>query len=302
VRALLLYNPTATTTTSAVTDVITRALAGQLDLEAVPTKRRNHAGFLAASAADEGYEVVVVLGGDGTVNEVIQGIADTDVALAVIPGGSTNVLARSLGFPNDAIATTGLVLRKLADDQIRRVNLGTANGRYFAFHAGYGWDGEVVRQVEHRYHLKRTVRQAAFVWCSALAYAISSDVRKGRISVRVAGDATVADQRWVVCANSRPYTYVGSRRAELCPVADLERDLGVVAFGRLNVGSILRVARTALTSTNIGHLKFVELLADLPEACLEGDRPLPLQLDGDFVGSTERVELRSAVGALRVVA
>jgi diacylglycerol kinase family enzyme len=301
VRALLLYNPTATTTTSAVTDVITRAFASALDLEAVPTKRRNHAGFLAASAADEGYEVVIVLGGDGTVNEVIQGIAKTGVALAVIPGGSTNVLVRSLGFPNDAIATTGMVLRKLADGQFRHVNLGLANGRYFAFHAGFGWDGEVVRQVEQRSGLKRTVRQAAFVWCSALAYALSSDVRSSRITVKLPGTEAVIDQRWAVCANSRPYTYVGPRPAELCPVAGLERDLAVVTFERLSVGSILRMARTALTSTNIAAHKFVTLLEDLPELSFEADRALPLQLDGDFVGITERVELYSVRDALRVV-
>ena len=301
-RALLLYNPTATTTTSAVTDVITRALASELDLEAVPTKRRNHAGFLAAGAADEGYDVVVVLGGDGTVNEVVQGIATTRVALAVIPGGSTNVLARSLGLPNDAIAATGVVLRKLTAGHVRRVNLGVANDRYFTFHAGYGWDAEVVRQVEQRYHLKRTVRQATFVWCSLLAYTVAPGVRRATVAVTLGDSERLADQRWVVCANARPYTYLGAREAQLCPVADLDRDLGVFAMSRLSVSAILRVASTALTSEDVGQRRFVELRADVSELTCEADRPLPLQLDGDFVGETTTVAFRTARDALSVVA
>ncbi len=301
-RALLLYNPTATTTNAAVIDVITRALGSALRLEAVPTKRRNHAGFLAAGAADEGYEVVIVLGGDGTVNEVIQGIATTGVALAVIPGGSTNVLARSLGLPNEPIAATTAILRCLADDRVRSVNLGLANERYFAFHAGFGFDAEVVRQVEQRYHLKRTVRQASFVWCTVRAYVGSPNVRRARIVVRTADNPLLSAQRWVVCANARPYTYLGSRAADLCPLADISADLALTGLSRLSVSAILRVARTALTSSNIGHLRFVDVLSDLPEVSCEADRPLPLQLDGDFVGVTTSVEFRSARDALRVVA
>jgi diacylglycerol kinase family enzyme len=300
VRALLLYNPTATTTTSAVIDVICRALASELDVEAVPTKRRNHAGFLAAGAADEGYDVVVVLGGDGTVNEVVQGIATTDVALAVIPGGSTNVLARSLGLPNDAIAATGVILRKLADKEIRRVNLGTANERYFTFHAGFGLDAEVVRRVEQRYLLKRTVRQASFIWCTLLAYALAPGIRNARITVRAA-DRELVDQRWVVCANTRPYTYLGQRAAELCPVADMDRDLALVGLSKLSIAGILRVAWTGLTSLNVGQHRFVELLADLQEIVCTSDRPLPLQLDGDFIGDTSTVSFGTARNALAIV-
>jgi len=302
VRALLLYNPTATTTSPGVIDVITQALGGALDLEAVPTKRRNHAGFLGAGAADEGYEVVIVLGGDGTVNEVIQGIATTDVALAIIPGGSANVLARSLGLPNEPIAATTAILRHLADDEVRTVNLGLANDRYFAFHAGFGFDADVVRRVEQRYHLKRTVRQASFIWCTFQAVGGSSSTRRARIRVRTEDNPLLSEQRWVVCANARPYTYLGHRAADLCPVADISADLALTALSRLSTMAILRVARTALTSDDVGRLRFVDLLSDVPEVICEADRPLPLQLDGDYVGEADRVVFRSVREALRVVA
>lgn len=301
-RALLLYNPTATSTTPAVIDVIMRALGGALDLEAVPTKRRNHAGFLGAGAADEGYGLVIVLGGDGTVNEVIQGIARTDVALAVIPGGSTNVLARSLGLPNEPLAATTAILNRLADDRVRTVNLGLANDRYFAFHAGYGFDADVVHRVEQRSHLKRTVRQASYIWCTLQALAGASSTRGARIRVRTSDNPLLSERRWVVCANARPYTYLGRRAADLCPVADITGDLALTALSSVSALSVLRTARTALTSADVGRLRFVDLLSDLPEVICEADRPLPLQLDGDYVGDTGRVVLRSARDALRVVA
>ena len=301
-RGLLLYNPTATTTNPAVIDVITRALGGALDLEAVPTKRRNHAGFLGAGAADEGYEVVIVLGGDGTVNEVVQGLATTDVALAIIPGGSTNVLARSLGMPNEPIAATTAILRRLADDGVRTVNLGLANERYFTFHAGFGLDADVVHRVEQRSHLKRTVRQASFVWCALQAVGASSPAGRARIRVRTRDNPLLSEQRWVVCANARPYTYLGRRPADLCPVADITADLALTALSRLSPMAVLRTARTALTSADVGRLPFVDLLSDLPEVICEADRPLPLQLDGDYIGETDHVVFRSVRNALHVVA
>lgn len=301
-RALLLYNPIATTTSSGVTDVIRRALASELDVDAVPTKRRNHAGFLAAGAAAEGYGMVVVLGGDGTVNEVVQGIATTDVALAIIPGGSTNVLARSLGLPNDAVAATGMILRRLAEGRVRRINLGMANDRYFTFHAGFGWDAEVVRQVERRYQLKKAVRQASFAWCSLTAYVRSATVRRARITARSHGETVLRDKRWVVACNTSPYTYIGRHAAHLCPAADVARDLSLVGMSRVTLDALLRLTRTALTPEGVGALRFVDVASDLDEVVCRSDRSLPLQLDGDYVGDTSVLTLRSVREALSVVA
>src|SRR5690606_34781424 len=123
-----------------------------------------------------------------------------------------------------------------------------ANDRYFTFHAGFGFDAEVVRQVEQRYRLKRTVRQASYVWCSLLTYAVAADVRKAVITVTTPDGTKLPDLHWVVCANTRPYTYLGARPAELCPVADIDGDLALFGMSKLSVASILRLARTALTS------------------------------------------------------
>ena len=130
----------------------------------------------------------------------------------------------------------------------------------------------------------------------------AGDIRRADITVRTPDNPLLETRRWVVCANARPYTYVGPRAADLCPPADLTRDLAVTAVSRLRLTDLLRITRTALTSDRIGRLPFVDLLSELPVVILEADRELPLQLDGDHVGDVASVELRSIREALAVIA
>ena len=305
-RALLLYNPNATTTTSRVTDVIAGALSAELKLDVEATKRRDHASFLAAGAVHEGYEVVLALGGDGTANEVMQGIAGSDVRLAIIPGGSTNVWARSLGLPNDAVEATAVILEKLRNREEQRVNLGTANGRYFGVNAGFGYDAEVVRYVERRYRLKRAVRQASFVYSGMLAYQGGAGGNhrwtKTQIKLTVDGTETVENVRSAVCCNTNPYTYLREWPAQMCPHASLSAGLDVTALMRLSLQTVLRLARVALTSPDVPSMRAVRAWHDHNEYVLTSPTPLALQVDGDFIGETTRVELRSVPNALTLVA
>ena len=305
-RALLLYNPNATTTTARVTDTIAAALSAELKLDVEATKRRDHASFLAAGAVHEGYEVVLALGGDGTVNEVMQGLAGTDVRLGIIPGGSTNVWARSLGLPNNAIEATSIILEKLRNREGRPVNLGTANGRYFGVNAGFGYDAEVVRSVERRYRLKRAVRQASFVYSGMLAYQGGAGGHhrwpKTRIHLTVEGERISDSIRSAVCCNTNPYTYFQRWPAQMCPEASLDTALDLTALTRLNVGSLSRLIRVALSSTDVGQLRSTRTWHDRTEYVLTSDTPLALQVDGDFIGETTRVELRSVPRALTLVA
>lgn len=300
-RALLVHNPHATATRPAVTDVIAHALSSELKLDVEATQRHGHAISLAADAVGAGYEVVIAHGGDGTLNEVVQGIAGTDVKLAVIPGGSTNVWARTLGMPNDAVAATSLILRKLGEREDRRVNLGVANGRYFAFCAGLGYDAEVVRMVERRIRMKRTVRQASFLWCGFLAY-LAGRGQDALLSLTVEGEPTHAGLRAVVCCNSSPYTYLGPLPALVCPDADLDRALDVTGLTRVGLLSLARLARAALTSGNVDRLGHVRTWRDLERYEVVATAPVPLHVDGEFVGETDRLTLGTARSALTVVA
>lgn len=132
-RALLVVNPAATTTSARTRDVLIHALASEMKLEAVTTEYRGHARDLGRRAADsDDIDLVVALGGDGTVNEVVNGLLhrgpDVDglPKLAVVPGGSTNVFARALGLPNDAVEATGAILDALENRTERTVGLGLA--------------------------------------------------------------------------------------------------------------------------------------------------------------------------------
>jgi diacylglycerol kinase family enzyme len=162
-RALLVANTRASTVTPGKLSVIERALSSELKLEVVRTKRREHATHLAKGAAHEGLDLVIALGGDGTVNEVVNGLAQTGVPLAVLPGGGTNVLARSLGIPEDTIEATGHLIANLHGHP-RRVPLGRAEDRWFAFACGMGLDGAIVRDVERRQTLKKTMSEWYYLW------------------------------------------------------------------------------------------------------------------------------------------
>lgn len=143
-------NAAASSVTARTRVVIAKALASDHDVRVADTSERGHATRLALEAADRGDDAVVVLGGDGTLNEAANGLAGSDTALASVPGGSTNVFARAIGLPNDAVEATGVLLDALARRSVQRVGLGAVNGRYFLFHLGVGFDAAVVAQVERR--------------------------------------------------------------------------------------------------------------------------------------------------------
>ncbi|HMH90588.1 MAG TPA: diacylglycerol kinase family protein, partial [Streptosporangiaceae bacterium] len=182
-RALLIVNPHATSTTRLRRDVIARALASAVELEIVETRYRGHGTSLAADAASAGYGLVITLGGDGTVNEAINGLLRPPRApaavparhpvpdapepapptLAALPGGSANVFARALGLPPDPVDATGHVLSALAAGRFRSIGLGLADDRYFTFNSGMGLDAEVVRAVEGRRAHGRSVSPALYM-------------------------------------------------------------------------------------------------------------------------------------------
>lgn len=300
-RALLLFNPNATSTDTDVRDVIASALASELDLDVQPTKQRGHATHIAAGAVHEGVDVVLALGGDGTVNEVIQALAGTPVALGVIPGGSTNVLARALSLANDPVAATAQILRKLRVGETTTIPLGRANHRYFATSAGFGFDAAVVRLVERRYRLKRAVRQLSFVWCALQEFFVNYDRTELPIALEVDG-AHHGPYGIVIVGNTTPWTYLGNRPLQVTPDASFDRDLDVTAIRSLRTFDVLRIVGQIFTTAGHVHNDTVDHLRDLAEFRLTSSDPLPLQVDGDYAGEHTEVRLTSVRSALTVVA
>jgi diacylglycerol kinase family enzyme len=302
VRILLIVNPAASSVNARKQEVIRTALSDGHDVRLVRTDRRGHATELAAGAAAEGVDVVVVLGGDGTLNEAANGLVGTGTALAVLPGGSTNVFARTIGLPNDAGAGVPVLLGALARGAIEPVGVGTANGRAFLFHAGLGYDAAVVAEVERHPGLKRVAGQALFAFAAVDTWLRRYDRDRPHFAVHLPDGTVVEHGYYTIVLNSDPYTYLGSRPLRVSPDAGLARPLAALTLQSLAFGSLARVATAALAgSEKVRSHPAVDYRGDLDELRVVGYRPFPYQLDGDHLGEVEEVELRHRPGALRLV-
>ena len=303
-RILLLVNPFSSSVTARTRVVIRRALAGGHDVELVETNRRNHATRLAQGAAADGVDVVVALGGDGTVNEVANGLAESATALAVLPGGSTNVFARSIGLPNDPIEATADLLEALDAGSIRRVGLGSANGRYFCFHVGMGWDAALVEQVERRAGLKRWAGHPLFIYSGLTTFFRHYDRKHPHFTVRYPDGDHVDDGYFAVCCNTNPYTYVGNRPFDVAPGATLDNGLSMITVRSLRSLTFLRIMAKALRADGtLAKDRAVHFRADVDEFVVEGidGGAFPYQLDGDYLGEIRRLRFRHVPEVLALV-
>jgi diacylglycerol kinase family enzyme len=304
-RALLVVNPKATTASARGRDVLARALGSDLKLDVVETERRNHAISLGAQALDEAYDLVVVLGGDGTVNEVVNGILrdgpGAEVpALAVVPGGSTNVFHRALDIPRDPVEATGSLLDALREGRSRRIGLGRANERWFTFTAGLGLDADAVRAVERARARGKAAKPTRYAVTAVRRFFGGTDRRHPALTLERPGEEPMAGLYLAIVGNSSPWTYFGSRPVVLTPTASFDAGLDVVAMRRLRTVGTLWAASGMLTGGGIRGRHSV-VLADQHEFRVAADRPMHLQVDGDYLGECETVDFASVPAALRVI-
>jgi diacylglycerol kinase family enzyme len=281
--------------------VIQKALSADHDVVMKETNRRGHATRLAQGAAADGLDAVVVLGGDGTLNEAANGLAESGTALGVLPGGSTNVFARTIGMANDPIEATSQLLSALAAGSIERVGLGQANARYFLFHAGIGFDAAVVARVEKLAPLKRYTGPAVFVMATLLTWAHGFDRKHPLFSVGGAGLPTVSGV-FGICMNTDPYTFFGNRPLNVAKGTSLSTPLTLVTFDQLSLGALLPVLAAAfrggMTKDRGRHVMVARAIEG---ATITGLRAVPYQLDGDYVGEADQIQLRWAAAALALV-
>ena len=302
-RAVLITNPEATTTTTRTRDVIARALSSDLVVDVAETKRRGHAQHLAAGAIHEGFDLVLVLGGDGTLNEVLNGVAGTDTPLGVLPGGGTNVFARTHGIPRDPVEATSALLERLREGtQPKRINLGKVNGRYFGFIAGVGFDAAVVRQVERRFRIKKAIGEWYFVTTAVRTYFFAYNTREAPMTLRLPDGTEHSGLRVAICGNSNPFTFLGDRQFQVTPLADAERGLDVTGVKSLRLHNVLRFVWRAFGSGGQIHLRNIVAGHDLDRFEIVGEHALPFQLDGDYVGEATHFEFTSETNALSLLA
>jgi diacylglycerol kinase family enzyme len=363
-RGLLVVNPVATTTTERVRDVLASALAADLALDTVVTKGRGHGVELGARAVELGIDVVIALGGDGTVNEIVNGMLQNGPvvdgpAFAVVPGGSTNVFVRALGYSASPVEATGELLDALREGRSRRISLGRATyggeQRWFTFCFGVGLDARVVARVEAKRSGGRRNTPGLFLRAAAAELARGADrgdpaidlettdahsdapaaahpadagrpvndeaVNRARVARSTAGPTTGdhetgrqdaadldaaddAERRiglGIVC-NTRPWTYLDSRPVLACPEASFDTGLDLVALRRVRLSSVLRTGRQMIGEGRGPHGRNVVRHQDAATIRFRSDKPIPLQMDGEYLGEDAEVLLTHHPHALRVIA
>jgi diacylglycerol kinase family enzyme len=322
VPALLIVNPHATATTQLRRDVITHALASQMDLEVVETRYRGHAGTLARKAASDGFQLILTLGGDGTVNEAVNGLLHglkpgTDPAFAPVPGGNANVFTRALGLPADPVDATGRILESLQAGRDRRVGLGCASpghtspgappgaslDRYFTFNAGMGLDAETVRVIEGMREHGRTLTPGLYLRTALRQFYRVTDRRHPRLTLERDGQSPVGHLFLGIISNTSPWTYLGRRPVNPSPDASFDTGLDIFALRRMRTINTLNALRQMFSQrSEPPRGRHVVSLHDQPSFTLRSDRPVALQVDGEYVGEHESVTFRAVPRALRVIA
>ncbi|RZQ60729.1 diacylglycerol/lipid kinase family protein [Amycolatopsis suaedae] len=299
-RAVLVVNPQATATTAGGRDVLAHALASQVKLDVVETDYRGHAMAVARSAARDGIDLVVAHGGDGTVNEVVNGLlADGPEGaprLGVVPGGSANVFARALGLPRDPVEATHRLLQAVERDTSRRVGLGQADGRWFTFNSGLGWDADVVAGVDRR----RGKRAGQVLYLrTAVASYLHPPLGRCELTVQYPGGEPV-NVRCAFVSNTDPWTYLGNRAVHLNSDTSFDTGLGLFALRSMPLPTVLNQARQALRANGRHRGKRLVRHDDLPIVRIDAPEPVNFQVDGDLVGQRTSVEFISVPSALTV--
>jgi diacylglycerol kinase family enzyme len=305
VRVLVVTNPRATATTLRERDVLIHALGSVAELDIVETANRGHAAALACRAMRDGTDVVVAFGGDGTVNEVVNGLLTdglhTEVpALGVVPAGSTNVFARALGLPNDPIESTGVLLDGLRTGHRRAVSLGQLDERWFVFAAGVGYDAAIVAAVERQRGKGKRSTHVLYARAGVREF-FRADRRHPHLHVELPDGTTLDGVHFAMVTNTDPWTYVGNRPLHPTPEVTLDNGLALYARRRMTApGMLFSLARMSGNHPHVGRFG-AYVRHDLDSLTIRADQPMPVQVDGDLLTPRDTLTFRTQARAIQVV-
>ncbi|MDX6582072.1 MAG: hypothetical protein QOI10_1256 [Solirubrobacterales bacterium] len=309
-RMLIIVNPYATTVSDRLKNLVVYALQGRYEVEAVSTEAQNHATEIGREAIDGGYDLVVAFGGDGTLNEIANGLAGTDVPVSILPGGSTNVVARTLGIPNDVVDATEHLLGLADNFRPRRIDLGIANGRRFVFSCGSGIDASAAMRVDRKPKLKARAGPYFYTWVAVTSF--YREYLRNPVRMRLETGGETSDGVTVLAQNSDPFTYFGNRPVRVCE--GIEIDDGTLSIGVLRRAAqrdmapiIARVLSEGLRASRHRQIDHFDDVTEARVTSISTDaegvpRPFPIQVDGDYIGAHADLELAIDPGALTVVA
>jgi diacylglycerol kinase (ATP) len=251
-----------------------------------PTQFAGHATQIAREAARDGYDYAIAAGGDGTVNEVMNGLLHTHTALGTLPIGTVNIWAREMGLPMDIVGAA----KQLLEARVRSVDVGMAGDRAFLLMAGVGFDAAVTQSVDAGE--KKRFGAIAYV---KQAFQVAWRFQGVRTLLRIDGKRVRGRILMLVIGNSQLYGGVVKFTAHAI-VDDGLLDVCVIK-GRSMLTAPLRLFSVFTRNYNRDP-KVAYFRASRVE--IQGKKRLPIQVDGDFIGKTPmRFEIRP--GALRVM-
>ncbi|MDT5117141.1 MAG: hypothetical protein QOE30_2880 [Mycobacterium sp.] len=313
-RAVLIVNPAATSTTSAGRDLLAHALKSRLELTVEHTNHHGHGTELGQAATEDGVDLVVVHGGDGTVSAVVNGLLGRPgstrsghvPAIAVVPGGSANVLARSLGIPRDPVAATNQLIQLIDDyrrhQTWRRISLIDCGEQWAVINAGMGVDAEVVAAVEAQRNKGVKVTPLRY-WRVAVPATLAYRRRAPDMTLELPGRDPVSGVQFAWVSNTTPWTYSNSRPLVTNPGCSFESGLGVFAVTSMKVFPTLRLVRQIFSKRPEPEAK--QLVRDDDTPCLRitcSGEPVASQYDGEYLGLRDSMTFRAVRDALAVAA
>lgn len=300
-RVRLIVNPVASRVRERSVRTVLSALEPDCDVEMRETQRHLHAIDLAAECVGAGFDGVVVMGGDGTANEVLNGACGA-IPVGVLPAGGTSVLPRALGMPRDIGAAARQVADALLGRRERVINLGIVEGRRFAFAAGVGADAQAVRLVDDAGRPRGRRPGDAYFAAQIMRTLLRGDFRDPQLEVSLNG-RVVANGVSVFAANVHPWSYMGPVPLKLAPLATFEGGLDVVVPSDMRRRHLPRYATQLLvTGSQARHLdKLLAYLHDVDGVRVRCLRPLPLHADGDDLGDVEETTFGVARNGARIL-
>jgi diacylglycerol kinase family enzyme len=309
-RMLIIVNPYATTVSDRLKNLVVYALQGRYDVDAVLTEAQHHATEIGREACEGGYDIVVAFGGDGTLNEIANGLAGTDVPVSVLPGGSTNVVARTLGIPNDVVDATEHLLGLADDFRPRRVDLCVANGRRFVFACGAGLDATAAKTVDAHPRMKARGGRWYYTWAAVSGF--YGTYLRDPIRMGMRADGSTAEGVTAIAQNSDPFSYFGNQPLHICENAALDNgSLSVAMLRRAAQRDVPTIAaRVLMKSMHTPHHRQIQHFDGVVECRVESVstdrrgsiRPFPVQVDGDYIGDHGELDVSIEPAALAVVA
>lgn len=301
-KLVLLVNKNATAYASHLPAMLTKAFR-EHEVDVQYTTGRGNATDLAANAAADGAEVVVVLGGDGTLNEAANGLVGTNCALAGLPGGSTNVFIRTIGFSNDILDAAEELRDAISEDRKQRVGLGVANGRHFLCHTGVGFDASVVKQVEERAALRRRFGSQLFAWRALFTWSEYANRRKPRFTVEYLDQPSrrIISGYLTICLNTDPYTFFRDRPLTIAPGFGLDHSLAVMTVKSVTRPSFpLMIASALVGGSYLRRHPHTSFRAGVRELQIYGPDSFGYQLDGEYEGHTRKLHISYAPDVLNI--